>query len=60
MADGKGNLSEIDSMNIIIAKLMELLEESRKASRRTGKVRWCKSKVLSFPPSSASPSRSPK
>jgi hypothetical protein len=39
MADGKGNLSEIDSMNIIIAKLMELLEESRKASRRTGKVR---------------------
>jgi hypothetical protein len=39
MADGKGNLSEIDSTNIIIAKLEELLEESRKASRRTGKVR---------------------
>jgi hypothetical protein len=30
MADGKGNLSEIDSKNIIMVKLEELLEESRK------------------------------
>jgi hypothetical protein len=54
MADGKGNLSEIDSRNIIMVKLEELPEESQKkveefqrrrrckpsshASRRTGKV----------------------
>jgi hypothetical protein len=31
MADGKGNLSEIDSRNIITTKPEELLEESRKA-----------------------------
>jgi hypothetical protein len=31
MADGEGNLSEIDSRNIIIAKLEELSEESQKA-----------------------------
>jgi hypothetical protein len=31
MADGKGNLSEIGSKNIITTKLEELLEESRKA-----------------------------
>jgi hypothetical protein len=31
MANGKGNLSEIDSSNIIIAKLEELPEESQKA-----------------------------
>jgi hypothetical protein len=31
MADGKGNLSEIDSRNIITVKLEELPEESRKA-----------------------------
>jgi flagellar motor component MotA len=31
MADGKGNLSEIGSRNIITTKLEELLEESRKA-----------------------------
>jgi hypothetical protein len=31
MADGKVNLSKIDSRNIIIAKPDELLEESRKA-----------------------------
>jgi Sec-independent protein translocase protein TatA len=30
MADGKGNLSEIDSKNIIMVKLEELLEESWK------------------------------
>jgi hypothetical protein len=29
-ADGKGNLSEIDSRNIITVKSEELLEESRK------------------------------
>jgi hypothetical protein len=31
IADGKGNLSEIDYMNIITAKPDELLEESLKA-----------------------------
>jgi hypothetical protein len=31
MADGEGNLSEIDSRNIITAKPEELPEESRKA-----------------------------
>jgi hypothetical protein len=30
MADGKGNLSEIDSRNITTTKLEELPEESRK------------------------------
>jgi Sec-independent protein translocase protein TatA len=30
MADGKGNLSDIDSRNIITTKLEELPEESRK------------------------------
>jgi hypothetical protein len=29
MADGEGNLSEIDSRNIIMVKLEELPEESR-------------------------------
>jgi hypothetical protein len=31
MADGKGNLSEIDSRNIITAKPEELPKEARKA-----------------------------
>jgi hypothetical protein len=33
MADGKGNLSEIDSRNIITTKPDELPEESRKAAK---------------------------
>jgi hypothetical protein len=40
MADGKGIFSEIDSKNIITAKLEELLEESRKALEEFYRALW--------------------